>query len=184
MRRSIPFFAVLIAATSFAPSPSSAAPGRTAKPGPEASLCKPGETVITSCHSKGLTFSLCGMNGPKQTYVVYREARKAGPVRQVPEDPARYAEEFHYSFQGTSAWEERVRFTMDGAPHYIVSAMAKVGIEFDRYGWPANATALIVKDAGRTRQYNCRWSDAAAINQSGWDLIPKEDFDNDLRPGP
>lgn len=173
---------VMAMAVAYALSPSNTAAGGARTPRAKANLCKPGEHVITSCHPKGMVFSLCGVDGPKEKYVVYREARGGGPVRQFPDDPKRYAEEFHYSAQGASAWEERVRFKMDGADHYIVSAMGKGGPVYDEHGWPGNATALIIMSDGRIRQHNCLVSDDGWIMQPGSPLSPREEFDDDLRP--
>lgn len=183
MRHLVVPFAILAAAYALV-SPVGAAGGGALKPRAKVSLCKPAEQVVTSCHPKGLTFALCAADGPKEKYIVYREVRSAGPVRQFPQDPTGQIEQFHYSSEGTSAWEERVRFTLDGAAHYIVSAMGKGGPEFDRHGWPVNATALIVKTGGRFQQYNCAPSDEGSISRPNLDLFPREAFDDDLRPFP
>jgi hypothetical protein len=102
------------------------------------------------------------------------------PVVQFPEDPARYLEEFRLSNIGASGFETRIRFTRGGATYYVVDAMSKGGPEFDKHGWPMNAIALIVREAGRTRQYNCPWSDNTSIGSLGYDLTPGEAFDENL----
>lgn len=170
--------AVVAVLTSWGPESAVAAPKR--KAAPAANLCKPDEEIITLCHPKSLVFALCGVDRPDKRYVVYREKRGAGPVVQFPEDAARYLDEFRLSHIGASGFETRIRFTRGGAEHYVVDAMWKGGPEFDKHGWPVNAIALIIREAGRTRQYNCPWSDEASIRRLGYELIPEEAFDESL----
>lgn len=175
--------AVLVAAalavlSSWSPKSSAASPRR--KTAPAMNLCKPDEEVITLCHPKGLVFALCGVDRPDKRHVVYRERRGGGPVVQFPEDSARYLDEFRFSKIGASGVEARIRFTQGGAEHYVVDAMSKGAPEFDAHGWPVNATALIVREGGQTRQYNCPWSDTASIGRLGYELIPREAFDDSL----
>lgn len=184
MRRLILSFVAV--AASYALSASSTVAGGTPKPKPvaKAGLCRPGEWEVTLCHPKGFTFALCAVDGPSEKYVVYREKRGTGPVKQYPEHPEGQAVQFHYSTEGASGWEERVRFSMDGADYYVISAMSKGGPIFERHGWPVNASALIIKARGRLQQHNCSREDDGWISQPNLDLFPREEFDESLRPLP
>lgn len=174
--------AVLLVATTLTLLGAWSPEGYAAAPKPKAALdlCKPSEEIITLCHPKGLVFALCGMDRPGEQYVVYREQRGHGPITQFPEDPARYRDEFRFSNSGASSFHTRIRFVRGGVEHYVVDAMAKGGPVFDKHGWPVNATALIVKEPGRTRHYNCPWSDHPSIRHLGYELIPREAFDDEV----
>jgi hypothetical protein len=152
-----------------------------APPSPKPSLCKPQEQVVTSCHAKGRTWSLCGMDAPSRRYIVYRERAGQGLVTQFPQDEARYSSEFHLSTGPSSGGGDgRVRFRREGIEYYIVDSIHPGAPDFDRHGWPLNGTALIAMGPGKGHKYYCPVSDNTSIRALAYDLLTREEYNFDV----